>query len=209
MARRGGLPASGAGTGSPSSASPGGRGHQPGPTHSDLASTAQQFGVGVPWELPISAFVGSMRQPGEGNSGERAADMSGTGSVRVSPRNMALIAAAVQSGSWHQPSLVVDASEPGQTPRHPFKSLVISQLRQLMAQTVASGAARGARVPGAEVFGQVGSAKILARADLRAIWFVGYRGNVAFAVLAFSRYPDFTPAVNVAHTFAAALQGSS
>ncbi|HEX9031905.1 MAG TPA: penicillin-binding transpeptidase domain-containing protein, partial [Streptosporangiaceae bacterium] len=178
---------------------------------SALADTAQRLGIGVAWQLPIqpAPFTGSMRAPSPGNSGERAADMIGTGTVRVSPLDMALVAGAVDSGSWHQPSLVVGESEPRQAPKGALTSNVIMQIQQLMAQTVTSGVAQGARVPGATVSGQVGSAQIFGHHRLRAIWFVGYRGDVAFAILAFSRGAAFQPAVSIAHNFAAALRVSS
>lgn len=176
---------------------------------SDLATAANQFGIGVPWQLPVkpSPFVGSIEKPG--SLGETAADAIGTGTVLVSPLNMALAAGVVESGSWHPPSIVTGPSGPTLTSGDKLpvrlKSQVIGQLRQLMAGTVSSGAAVAARLPGAALYGQVGTAPLAGDPKMRTIWFVGFRGGVAFAAVALSRSSAFDPAVQVARDFAAQL----
>jgi cell division protein FtsI/penicillin-binding protein 2 len=179
---------------------------------SEFYAAAGQFGIGVPWKLPMtpSPFVGSVRKPA--GQGEQAADAIGTGTVRVSPLNMALAAAVAESGSWHRPSIVTGSSGPKLTAKvklRGLKSGVISQLRELMADTVSSGAAKAARVPGTELFGQVGTAPLPGHPAMKAIWFVGFRGSVAFAVLALSRSPAFDPAVTIARRFAEFLPRGS
>jgi len=178
----------------------------------EFYATAGQFGIGVPWRLPLrpTPFVGSIRKPV--GQGEQAADAIGTGTVLVSPLNMALAAGVVESGSWHRPSIVTGSSGPTLTARVKLKGLknqVISQLRELMANTVNFGAAKAARLPGTTLFGQVGTAPLAGHRGVRAIWFVGFRGDVAFAVLAFSRSPAFDPAVTIAHRFAEWLPAGS
>jgi len=178
----------------------------------DLYAAAAQFGIGVPWRLPLrpTPFVGSIRKPV--GLGEQAADAIGTGTVLVSPLNMALAAGVVESGSWHSPSLVTGSSGPTLTARVKLKGLpsqVASQLRELMADTVTSGAAHAAHLPGTALFGQVGAAPLPRHHGVRAIWFVGFRGGVAFAVLAFSRSPAFDPAVTIARRFAESLPAGS
>jgi len=51
-----------------------------------------------------------------------------------------------------------------------------------MRSTVTDGLGRDADVGGVPVYGQVGSAP-LGSSGLRAAWFVGFQGGVAFAVL--------------------------
>ena len=177
---------------------------------SEFYAAAGQFGIGVPWKLPLrpSPFVGSIRKPV--SQGEQAADAIGTGTVHVSPLNMALAAGVVESGSWHRPSIVAGSHGPTLTAHVKMKilpSAVITQLRQLMADTVNSGAAKAARLPGTALFGQVGTAPLPGHRAMKAIWFVGFRGNVAFTVLAFSRSAAFVPAVTIARRFAASLPG--
>ncbi len=173
-------------------------------TSRQLIGAAQLLGIGDPaWKLPLPAFPGRISSPGS-NTGELAADMIGAGSVVVSPLDMALVAGAVESGSWRAPHLVDGPSTPG--PAGPKLSLgVATQLRDLMRSTVKSGAARAANVSGGEVFGQVGTSPLAGHKGLRAIWFVGFRGNVAFVVVVFARSAAFAPAVQIAGRFASGL----
>jgi cell division protein FtsI/penicillin-binding protein 2 len=149
-------------------------------TAKGLQGAAGGFGLGADWQLPLSSFAGSMRPP-KGQA-ELAEDSIGNGSVQVSPLGMALAAGVVQSGVWHGPSLITNPADPGLTPRAPFSTQVVSSLRTLMRSTVTSGAGKAANAPGLPVYGQVGSAPMAASGQ-RATWFVGYQGNVAFAVL--------------------------
>jgi cell division protein FtsI/penicillin-binding protein 2 len=178
----------------------------------DLYGTAEQFGIGAPWRLPLrpSPFVGSIRKPA--NQAEQAADAIGTGTVLVSPLDMALAAGVVESGAWHQPSVVTGPSGPTLTSRVKLKGLqsqVMSRLQELMAATVSSGVAKAARLAGVPLYGQVGTAPLAGHHGVRTIWFVGFRGDVAFAVVAFSRSPAFDPAVQIARQFAERLPAGS
>jgi cell division protein FtsI/penicillin-binding protein 2 len=174
-------------------------------TPDDLAAATSAFGIGVPWQLPVGAFVGSMSKPSSANSQALPADAIGTGTVQVSPLDMALAAAVVDSGRWQQPSLTPHSSEPRLPARPALKSRVIGLLRQLMADSVSHGVARAARVRGIPLSGQVGATRLAGHPGMRAVWFVGFRGDVAFAVLTFSRSSSFDPAVSVAHVFATDL----
>ena len=178
-------------------------------TPAEMIAAADDFGIGARWQLPISAFVGSMVRPGSSNSPALPADVTGTHTVEVSPLDMALAAGVVEAGSWHQPSLVASATEPKPPSRATLPSRVLSQLRTLMGDTVRLGAARAARVGGVPLLGQVGIAPLVGHRGVRSIWFVGYRGNVAFAVLVFARSADYGPALTIAQQFAAALRPSS
>jgi membrane peptidoglycan carboxypeptidase len=84
---------------------------------------------------------------------------------------------------------------------HPFPSTVLASLRSLMRNAVTNGAARPANVAGQPVFGQVGNVSLGPKhGGLRAVWFVGYRGGVAFAVLELTRSAS-SSAAPVARTF--------
>jgi len=170
----------------------------------ELTSAAASFGVGVPWRLPLRAFPGSLASPAD--VGQLAADSIGAGTVRASPLDMALVAAVVQSGAWHPPSLVTSPAVPGPAPRTAAVSpRVVGTLRALMRLPVTSGAGRAAGSRGGAVYGQVGNVSLgRSRHGLRASWFVGYRGNVAFAVLELTRSPR-TSVAPVAGRFLRAL----
>jgi cell division protein FtsI/penicillin-binding protein 2 len=173
-------------------------------TPGQLTGAADKLGIGgPPWKLPLPTFPGHLNDPGS-NSAEVAAETIGTGSVLVSPLDMALVAGAVESGTWSAPLLVSGPKR--QSPgRLTLSPAVARQLRDLMRSTVKSGAATAANVPGARVFGQVGSAKLPGHHNLRAVWFVGFRGTVAFTVVVFARSANFAPAVQIAGQFASGL----
>jgi cell division protein FtsI/penicillin-binding protein 2 len=179
----------------------------------ELQTAAQQFGIGVPWRLPLrpDPFIGSIEKPG--NLTQTAADVVGAGSVLVSPLDMALAAGVVDSGSWHRPSIVTSPTGPtltsGEKVPVKFKTHVISQLQQLMAGTVSTGVARAARLSGSTLYGEVGTAPLPGHPKLKAVWFIGFRGGVAFAVLAVAPSAVYDPAVQIAHSFAERLPAGS
>jgi cell division protein FtsI/penicillin-binding protein 2 len=146
--------------------------------YQDLRTSASRFGIGVPWTLPLPSFSGSVPPPAD--DAQRAASMAGQGGVEVSPLSMALAAAAMENGTWKPPKLLKDpeASQPIQ-PRAP-DSDAISALLPLLRSSVKSGPARSANLSGSPVSGVVatvpyGSGKTVS-------WFVGFRGNYAFAL---------------------------
>jgi cell division protein FtsI/penicillin-binding protein 2 len=154
----------------------------------ELGKAAAEFGFGQTWQLPLTGFSGTV---GSSNGvAQLAAASIGQGNVKVSPLTMADVAAQVATGTWHEPSLVTrppDAQESRQTP---FAAATLASLRNLMRDAVHSGAARGADVRGLPVYGQVGTAlQAGGRHQQWATWFVGYRGDIAFAVLELSGSP--------------------
>ncbi len=148
----------------------------------ELAKAGNAFGIGG-WELPIDgAFAGQVGQPtGEGSL---AADMIGTGDVRVSPLDMALAAGVVESGEWHAPSLVAGQADPSSAGRSIESDDVLTALRGLMQAAMHTQQNQVANV-GGDVFGQAGSAPF-GTGNLRSDWFVGYQGDIAFAVVQLS-----------------------
>jgi cell division protein FtsI/penicillin-binding protein 2 len=122
---------------------------------------------------------------------------------------MALAAGLVDSGSWHVPELVTGKyASPGlASAGNPFSAQVVPALRKLMRATVRKGAGRGADVAGAPVYGQVGTSGTAGQ-GLRSVWFVGYQGKIAFAVIEFTKSPD-SSAATLAGTFLRDLQAGN
>ncbi len=146
--------------------------------YQDLRTSAARFGIGVPWTLPMPSFSGSV--PAPANDAERAASMVGQGKIEVSPLSMALAAGTVESGTWKPPRLLKDPSSPQPIQPQSLDSDSIGALQPLMLSSVRSGAARDANLRGVPVSGVTavvpyGSGKTVS-------WFVGFRGNVAFAL---------------------------
>jgi cell division protein FtsI/penicillin-binding protein 2 len=171
----------------------------------DLASAARGFGLGAAWQLPLPSFSGELRDPG--GVAQLAEATIGRGSVEVSPLTMAAVAAQVDAGAWHEPSLV-STPDPAHSEQVRFSATTMDNLRALMRQAVRSGAAKRADVRGHPVYGQVGTVSLGGSRHHRrwATWFVGYRGDTAFAVLEFSASPRAT-AVPVAASFLRAAPG--
>jgi cell division protein FtsI/penicillin-binding protein 2 len=139
----------------------------------------KEFGIGADWsQLPVPAFSGSVPSA-SGDKATLAAQTIGQGNVRMSLLSMAMVAAAVDAGSRHVPQVIkASASAPGAgTPLDPGMT---KALQGLMRGAVRSGAAQAARLPGQQVYGQVG----MIRTGAGWIsWFVGYRGDTAIAAV--------------------------
>ena len=146
-----------------------------------LATAAALFGFGARWSLPVASFGGSYPTPRD--RAELAASAIGQGRVLASPAQMASVAAAVASGQWHAPVLTTQPaaaplSAPALDPR------VVATLRSFMASVdQPGGTAAGAGLPPG-VLGKTGTAEFGdANPPATHAWFIGYRGNLAFAVI--------------------------
>ena len=142
-----------------------------------LASAAEALGFNADAPLPVASFGGSYPVPRDG--AELAASAIGQGRVEASPLQMASVAAAVASGTYHQPRLLADCADctdralPG-----------IAALRPMMRAVVTSGTGTAASgVSGGPVYGKTGTAEFGTGEVLRNhAWFVGWQGDTAFAV---------------------------
>jgi cell division protein FtsI/penicillin-binding protein 2 len=146
-----------------------------------LGAAAAAFGLAQKWSLPVTYFGASVPPPAD--PVEAAADAIGQGRVEVSPLALAMVAAAVDSGVPRPPILVTD---PPPTPGSTLPALDparLAALRTLMAAVVRSGTAAGAGLPAGTV-GKTGTAEFGAGNPPQThAWFLGYRGDLAFAVL--------------------------
>jgi len=143
-----------------------------------LAAATGHFGFGSDLSPGIPAVKGSFPAPADAT--ELAAAAIGQGRVQVSPLQMATVAAAVQGGAWRAPRLV--ATGPAAAPR-PLDPQVAGTLRTLMRAVVTQGTAAPARLP-AGAGGKTGTAEF-GRGDPLPThaWFIGFRDDVAFAVV--------------------------
>ena len=173
-------------------------------TSSAFKDAVTGFGIGSKWQLPLQAFSGSV--PAATSDGQLAGETIGQG-VQVSPLSMALIAAEVDSGSWRSPVLVTNPPDGTASAQAPLTPGALTSLRALMREAVTSGSARSANVAGAPVYGQTALVESgSGRSTQWQSWFVGYRGDVAFAVLASSQSPQISASV-LAGQFLTGLSG--
>jgi len=147
-----------------------------------LADTARAFGFGTKWSLPVSAFSGQFPLPAD--AAELAAASIGQGRDLASPLGMALVAATAAGGTWHPPALVENPPQGGAAAPAPLPPGVGDSLHQLMRAVVTSGTGTAANVAGAPVYGKTGTAEFgPGKPPATHAWFIGFRGDVAFAVL--------------------------
>ena len=122
--------------------------------------------------------------PEPGSTSDAAATAIGQAQVTVSPLAMANVAASIDSGNLRFPQLVVGASDGSALPQ-PLNATVVTDLRTMMNAVVSSpiGTAAAAGLP-AGTFGKTGTAEFgTANPPQTHAWFIGYRGDLAFAVL--------------------------
>jgi cell division protein FtsI/penicillin-binding protein 2 len=146
------------------------------------ATTASQFGIGATIKMGLSAFGGKVPTPT--STSDAAATAIGQAQVAVSPLAMANAAASVDSGSLHLPRLVTGAGD-DTAPATALDPNVVANLRTMMQAVVTSsiGTAAGAGLP-AGTLGKTGTAEFgNANPPQTDAWFIGYHGDLAFAVL--------------------------
>jgi cell division protein FtsI/penicillin-binding protein 2 len=146
----------------------------------ELPDTAALFGLGKTPRMGLPAFGGSVPTPTD--QADLAATTIGQGKVLVSPLDMAMVAAAVDTGTVHSPRLVSgapdDRAQTGTLPR-----AVVSGLHKMMAQVVATGTAAHRGLPPG-TFAKTGTAEYGTGHPLPTdAWLIGFRGGIAFAMV--------------------------
>ena len=146
-----------------------------------LASTAAAFGFNRQPALGIPAILGRFSTPHD--PVDLAADAFGQGTDLVNPLSQASVAAAIEDGTWRPPQLVISPA-PRQSARAAAVSpAVLDTLRPMMRAVVTSGTAAGVGFPPG-VYGKTGTAEYgTGLHPPTHAWFIGYRGDLAFAVL--------------------------
>ncbi|NKZ07341.1 penicillin-binding transpeptidase domain-containing protein [Actinomadura latina] len=154
-----------------------------------LAQVASQFGFNV----PIIAGLPAVRAAFPGNRDDTAfASASfGQGQVLTSPLNMASVAAAAADGTWRSPRLVdaalagraADAGGREPAPPKKLEPAVEKALHALMPAVVSEGTASGVGFPPGTA-GKTGTAEFgSGKNPPTHAWFIGYRKDIAFAVI--------------------------
>jgi cell division protein FtsI/penicillin-binding protein 2 len=171
-------------------------------TSQQLADTAKQMGIGADFTVPgVVTVTGSVPVPT--STVERAEDGFGQGKDQVSPFGMALVASTVVKGSIPTPTLIRGTETKVNTPaQQPVPGPVLDSMRQMMRAVVTDGTAKAIRdIP--DVAGKTGTAQFGDGTNSHG-WFVGYRGDLAFAVLLVGAGSS-SPAVVVAGNFLRAV----
>ncbi|WP_380808404.1 penicillin-binding transpeptidase domain-containing protein [Sphaerisporangium aureirubrum] len=144
-----------------------------------LEEFAGKLGFNQPLGIGVPAQRGSM--PKHTSEADLAAESFGQGRITASPLVMATVAAAVADGTWRPPTLVPGLKQ--KTEPWALPGDIARDLRTMMAAVVTKGTAKSAGLP-AGTAGKTGTAEYGTGPKLDShAWFIGYRGDVAFAVI--------------------------
>ncbi|WP_433732999.1 penicillin-binding transpeptidase domain-containing protein [Nocardia sp. CA-129566] len=143
-----------------------------------LHDTAAKFGVGQGYTVPgLPTVSGSV--PSAEDVIQRTEDGIGQGKVVVSAFGMAVLAATVAHGCAPVPYLIAGRTTEIKGDRPAIGAEVVDGLRMMMRKVVTGGTAERIADQG-EVYGKTGEAEVDGGSHS---WFVGYRGDLAFATL--------------------------
>lgn len=144
-----------------------------------LVRAAELFGFNKPLSIGVPTARGSF--PPAQSDAELAAESFGQGRITASPLVMASVAAALADGTWRPPTLVPSIEQKAE-PR-PLPAGVVSNMHRMMAAVVTRGTAKDAGLPPG-TRGKTGTAEFGPPDDLKThAWFIGFRGDLAFAVI--------------------------
>ncbi|MEV5408714.1 penicillin-binding transpeptidase domain-containing protein [Thermopolyspora sp. NPDC052614] len=148
----------------------------------ELWTQASRMGFGARLAPGTEATTCTLRRV-RNDRDQLGADATGQGSVRASPLCMALVAAAVQNGTWRPPRLmsarVTRRIQGSPRPAMRLPEPTVAALREMMSAVVTEGTAASAGLPSGTA-GKTGTARVGGRTHA---WFVGYRGDLAFCAL--------------------------
>ncbi|WP_434440094.1 penicillin-binding transpeptidase domain-containing protein [Lentzea sp. E54] len=166
-----------------------------------LTNSALSLGLGVDFEIAgLTTITGSV--PPATDVVERAEDAFGQGKVLASPFGMALVSASIAKGSMPVPQLVRGReTKADKQPAGP-PATALEPVRQMMREVIDYGSAPQLK-PYGDVRGKTGTAQFGDGVHSHG-WFMGYRGDVAFATLVLSGETS-TPAVEVTARFLKAV----
>jgi cell division protein FtsI/penicillin-binding protein 2 len=147
-----------------------------------LAAASAEVGIGGQWDMGIDVSSGKV------SAGSTPAELAqaafGQGATHVSPLAMAAVAAAIARGQWKQPELLLDPAPAKPAADGPqLKASTLTPLRTVMREVITKGTATSlASVPGKPVYGKTGTAEYDSNPAHAHSWFMGYQGDIAFAV---------------------------
>ncbi|MDT0303917.1 penicillin-binding transpeptidase domain-containing protein [Streptomonospora wellingtoniae] len=147
-----------------------------------LLKSAEQFGFNTGFHSGVPVFKPSLPQPD--STSLLTASSIGQGQVLTSPLHLATLPAAVADGSWRSPMLVTEPAPAKRPEPRPIGNA--DRLRDMTRAVVTQGTAKNVGFTG-EVHGKSGTAEYGTAEEGEELpahgWFVGYEGDIAFAVV--------------------------
>ncbi|MGW4796968.1 penicillin-binding transpeptidase domain-containing protein, partial [Nonomuraea sp. NPDC004297] len=144
-----------------------------------LFEAAEDVGFNQPLNIGVPATKASF--PKAESDAELAAESFGQARITASPLTMASVAAAIAAGTWRPPTLVSSIKQKAKERALPDG--VKEALHSMMSAVVTKGTAKSAGLPSG-THGKTGTAEYGTGEELDShAWFMGFKGNVAFAVV--------------------------
>ncbi len=168
---------------------------------SALTDAARDLGIGADFVLPGLTTITGSAPPGR-NTVQRAENGFGQGTVLASPFGMAIASATVASGRTPVPTLLRGGRTEVRQLGRPLNQDVLDGLRRMMRAVVTDGTG-GVLAELPDVHGKTGTAQFGDGTQSHG-WFVGYAGDLAFAVLLVGAGTS-TPAVEASGRFLQAV----
>ncbi len=170
-----------------------------------LQTTAAQLGIGGKWSVGVNTFTGSVGA--DGSPVDQAAAAFGQGKTLVSPVALMSAVGAVARGHWIAPTVVTNPPVTGNpSPGKPLKASTVASMKAMMRAVVTSGTATPCNgIAGGPVYGKTGTAEYNNDPHDSHSWFIGYQGDIAFAVFVENGGLSTTAAVPIAKTFLTSL----
>lgn len=148
--------------------------------YSSLHDAAALYGIGGNWDPGVPAFTGSV--PVNSGQTDFAASSIGQGRVLLTPLDLAMIAADIDTGTVRLP-WIVEGAPTEHAPTTALPSGLVADLHEMMLSVVQNGTAAGTGLP-AGTYAKTGTAEIGVAPQLQIdAWLAGYNGHIAFAVL--------------------------
>ncbi|MFI6478488.1 penicillin-binding transpeptidase domain-containing protein [Nonomuraea sp. NPDC050663] len=143
-----------------------------------LKAAAESVGFNQPLKIGVPARQPSF--PAPESDAELAASSFGQARLVATPLTMASVAAAIADGTWRPPTLVEGRKQEAEP--HELPADAVRALKQMMRAVVVKGTAKDAGLPSG-TYGKTGTAEYGNPVAGSHAWFMGYRGDVAFAVI--------------------------
>ncbi|TDD18773.1 cell division protein FtsI [Nonomuraea diastatica] len=162
-----------------------------------LLEAAESVGFNQPLNIGVPATDAGF--PKAESDAELAAESFGQARITASPLSMASVAAALADGTWRPPTLVPELKQKASERKLPEG--VKDALHAMMSAVVTKGTAKAAGLP-AGTHGKTGTAEYGTGEKLDShAWFIGFKDDVAFAVVVEGGGGGGSVAAPVAATF--------